>query len=94
MAGSFGVFRQYEKAALAALAIMAMLAFFVLPPFLQMGAGAGGSDPMAVSWNGGGLRESGLQRAVIMRKVMNQFLVETMAAAGQDPSRMRLADDE
>ena len=94
MAGSFGVFRQYEKGALAALAIMAMLAFFVLPPFLQMGAGAGGSDPMAVSWNGGGLRESGLQRAVIMRKVMNQFLVETMAASGQDPSRMRLADDE
>ena len=94
MAGSFGVFRQYEKAALAALAIMAMLAFFVLPPFLQMNAGAGGSDPMAVSWSGGGLRESGLQRAVIMRKVMNQFLVETMAASGQDPSRMRLADDE
>lgn len=94
MAGSFGVFRQYEKAALAALAIMAMLAFFVLPPFLQMGSGAGGADPMAVSWNGGGLRESGLQRAVIMRKVMNQFLVETMAASGQDPSRIRLADDE
>ena len=94
MAGSFGVFRQYEKAALAALAIMAMLAFFVLPPILQMGTGAGGADPMAVSWNGGGLRESGLQRAVIMRKVMNQFLVETMAASGQDPSRMRLADDE
>jgi hypothetical protein len=94
MAGSFGVFRQYEKAALAGLAIMAMLAFFVLPPILQMGTGAGGSDPMAVSWNGGGLRESGLQRAVIMRKVMNQFLIETMAAAGQDPSRMRLADDE
>ena len=94
MAGSFGIFRQYEKVALAGLAIMAMLAFFVLPPFLQMGAGGGGSDPMVVSWKGGGLRESGLQRAVIMRKVMNQFLVETMAAAGQDPSRMRLADDE
>jgi hypothetical protein len=95
MAGSFGIFRQYEKAALAALAIMAMLAFFVLPPFLQMGGGGGGGpDPLVVTWKGGGLRESGLQRAVIMRKVMNQFLVETMAAAGQDPSRMRLADDE
>ncbi|MGI9177801.1 MAG: hypothetical protein ACR2IT_08095 [Pirellulales bacterium] len=94
MAGSFGIFRQYEKAALAALAIMAMLAFFVLPPFLQMSGNAGGPDPMVVTWKGGGLRESGLQRAVIMRKVMNQFLVETMAAAGQDPSRMRLADDE
>ena len=94
MAGSFGIFRQYEKTALAGLAIMAMLAFFVLPPILQMGAGAGGSDPLVVAWTGGGLRESGLQRAVIMRKVMNQFLVETMAAAGQDPSRMRLTDDE
>ena len=95
MAGSFGVFRQYEKAALAALAIMAMLAFFVLPPILQMGGGgSGGPDPMVVSWTGGGLRESGVQRAVIMRKVMNQFLVATMAASGQDPSRMRLADDE
>lgn len=95
MAGSFGVFRQYEKAALAALAIMAMLAFFVLPPILQMGGGgSGGPDPMVVSWTGGGLRESGVQRAVIMRKVMNQFLVTTMAASGQDPSRMRLADDE
>ncbi|MFM7207752.1 MAG: hypothetical protein ACKO4T_13910, partial [Planctomycetaceae bacterium] len=96
MAGSFGVFRQYEKAALAGLAIMAMLAFFVLPPFLQMGAvgGSGGSDPLAVSWTGGGLRESGLQRAVIMRKVMNNFLVDSMMASGQDPSRIRLADDE
>lgn len=94
MAGSFGIFRQYEKAALAGLAIMAMLAFFVLPPFLQFGSGAGGADPLVVEWKGGGLRESGLQRAVIMRRVMNQFLVETMAASGQDPSRMRLADDE
>ena len=95
MAGSFGVFRQYEKAALAALAIMAMLAFFVLPPILQMGGGgSGGPDPMVVSWTGGGLRESGVERAVIMRKVMNQFLVATMTASGQDPSRMRLADDE
>lgn len=94
MAGSFGIFRQYEKVALAALAIMAMLAFFVLPPILQMGPAVGGSDPMVVSWKGGGLRESGLQRAVVMRKVMNQFLIETMRAAGQDPARMRLADDE
>jgi hypothetical protein len=94
MAGSFGIFRQYEKAALAGLAIMAMLAFFVLPPILQMGAGAGGPDPMVVSWKGGGLRESGLQREVMLRKAMNQFLVESLAASGQDPSRMRLAADE
>ena len=47
MAGSFGIFRQYEKTALAGLAIMAMLAFFVLPPILQMGAGAGGSAKAA-----------------------------------------------
>jgi hypothetical protein len=94
MAGSFGIFRQYEKAALAGLAIMAMLAFFVLPPILQMGPGSGGSDPVAVSWKGGGLRESGLQRAVIMRRAANQFLVESLAATGRTPSRMPLPDDE
>jgi hypothetical protein len=94
MAGSFGVFRQYEKAALAGLAIMAMLAFFVLPPILQMGSGVGNADPVVVSWKGGGLRESGLQRAVLMRRAANQFLVESLAATGRTPSRPPLPDDE
>lgn len=94
MAGSFGVFRQYDKAALAGLAIMAMLAFFVLPPFLQMRSGVGGGDPMVVSWKGGGLRESGLQRAVLMRRAANQFLVESLAATGRTPSRQPLPDNE
>jgi len=94
MAGSFGVFRQYEKAALAGLAIMAMLAFFVLPPILQMGSGVGNADPIVVSWKGGGLRESGLQREVLMRRAANQFLVESLAATGRTPSRPPLPDDE
>lgn len=94
MAGSFGIFRQYEKAALAALAIMAMLAFFVLPPILQMGSGVGNADPVVVSWKGGGLRESGLQREVLMRRAANQFLVESLAATGRTPSRPPLPDDE
>jgi outer membrane biosynthesis protein TonB len=94
MAGSFGVFRQYEKAALAGLAIMAMLAFFVLPPILQMGSGVGNADPQVVSWKGGGLRESGLQRAVLLRRAANQFLVESLAATGRTPSRPPLPDDE
>lgn len=94
MAGSFGVFRQYEKAALAGLAIMAMLAFFVLPPILQMGSGVGNADPVVVSWQGGGLRESGLQRAVLLRRAANQFLVESLAATGRTPSRPPLPDDE
>lgn len=92
---AFGIFRQYQRVALAAVAIMAMLAFFVLPPFLQMGSGGGGgADPLVVSWRGGGLRESDVQRAVFQRRVMNQFIAETLAASGQDPSRMRLLDDE
>lgn len=94
MAGSFGVFRQYEKAALAGLAIMAMLAFFVLPPILQMGSGVGNADPVVVSWKGGGLRESGLQRAVLLRRAANQFLVESLVATGRTPSRPPLPDDE
>ncbi|MFM7184764.1 MAG: hypothetical protein ACKO4Z_08345, partial [Planctomycetota bacterium] len=94
MAGSFGVFRQYEKAALAGLAILAMLAFFVIPPFLQMGPSAGMADPVAVSWKGGGLRESGLQRAVLMRRAANQLLVDSLFATGRAPTRMPLPDDE
>jgi hypothetical protein len=94
MAGSFDIFRQNQRAALAALAILAMLAFFVLPPILQMGQGIGAVDPVAVSWQGGELRESGLMRAVTARKVMNQFLAEAYAAAGQDPARLSMAADE
>jgi len=96
MAGSFHVFRRYQKAALAGLAIMAMLAFFVLPPVLQMGTTAGpAADTMVVSWNGGGLRESGLDRAVIARRALNQFLMSLQAAAsGSDRVQPPLRDDE
>jgi hypothetical protein len=96
MAGSFHIFRRYQKAALAGLAIMAMLAFFVLPPILQMGSGGGPAvDKVAVSWNGGGLRESGLQREVIARRAINQFLMALQAAAtGSERVQPPLRDDE
>lgn len=96
MAGSFDVFRRNQRAALAALAIMAMIAFFVLPPFLQMGGGGGGGrDPVVVSWQGGELRESGVERAVAMRGVLNRFLMESAAASGRDPAQIGvLPDDE
>lgn len=96
MAGSFDIFRRNQRAALAALAIMAMIAFFVLPPFLQMGGGGGGGrDPVVVSWQGGELRESGVERAVAMRGVLNRFLMESAAASGRDPAQIGvLPDDE
>jgi len=90
MAGSFDVFRKYQRSLLVAVAILAMLAFFVLPPFLQMGSNASYGDPIAVSWTGGGLRESELERAVAMQSAVNRFLVQSAAAAGRDPSRISL----
>lgn len=90
MAGSFDIFRKYQRSLLVFVAILAMLAFFVLPPFLQMGGGPAASDPVAVSWNGGSLREGDLERAVAMRTVVNRFLVESAAAAGRDPSQLPL----
>ena len=93
MAGSFDIFRRNQKIALAGLAIMAMIAFFVLPPFLQMDGAGVGSDAVVVSWKGGELRESGLQRAVQMRAVLNRFLLESAMVAGRDPSRVRLPPD-
>jgi len=96
MAGSFNLFRRYQKAALAGLAIMAMLAFFVLPPLLQLGGGgAQRGDSTVVRWQGGGLRESGLQRAVLTRRALNQFLMALRAAAtGDERVQPPLRDDE
>jgi hypothetical protein len=90
MAGSFEIFRKYQRALLVCVAILAMLAFFVLPPFLQMGSSTGAADPLAVSWNGGGLTEAELERTVALRSVVNRFLMEAAAAGGRDPSRMPL----
>ena len=79
MAGSFDVFRKYRRQGLTALAILAMVAFFVLPPFLQMGSGLPTGDPVVVSWQGGQLRRSELDSLLSQRAAVNRFL--TMAEA-------------
>jgi hypothetical protein len=94
MAGSFDVFRRNQRLALAALAIMAMIAFFILPPFLQMGDGFTGRDPVVASWQGGAMHESDVERAVAMRGVVNRFLAESAAIAGRDPSQIGLLPDD
>ena len=38
MAGSFEIFRKYQRSLLVCVAILAMLAFFVLPPFSRWAA--------------------------------------------------------
>jgi hypothetical protein len=94
MAGSFEIFRKYQRSLLVFVAILAMLAFFVLPPFLQMGVGGAGSDPVVAAWSGGEIRESDMMRGVAMRTVLNQFLLDAVAASGRDPGRMRLLPDD
>ena len=95
MAG-FGVFRNYQKASMVALAILAMLAFFVLPPLLQFtGQSATLADTPVATWKGGELRESTLDRAVTMKRVLNRFLAESMQRAGRDPAQApQFATDE
>ncbi len=86
MAGHFNVFRRYQKTALAGLAIMAMLAFFVLPPLLDMdAAGVGSDDAVVVRTSEGDLRESDLARAGRVRRALNQFLMSLQAAATGNP---------
>jgi len=94
MAGSFEIFRKYQRSLLVFVAILAMLAFFVLPPILQMGVGNAGSDPVVAGWSGGEIRESDMMRGVAMRTVLNQFLLDAVAASGRDPGRMRLLPDD
>jgi hypothetical protein len=88
MAGSFEFFRKNQKSMLVAVAILAMLAFFVLPPILQMGGGQASADPVVATWNGGEVREAELDRAVALRTLANRFLMQAAAAAGRDPSRL------
>ena len=90
MVGSFEIFRKYQRSLLVAVAILAMLAFFVLPPFLQMGSSAVSQEPVAVTWNGGSLREGELERTVAVRSLVNRFLMASAEAAGRDPSQMPL----
>ena len=73
---------------LVAVAVLAMLAFFVLPPFLQMGAGSSSADPVVVAWKGGSVREDQLERAVALRTLTNRFLMQAAASAGRDPSQL------
>lgn len=95
MAGSFDIFRRYQRSLLVFVAIVAMFAFFVLPPILQMGFGGPAGDPVAVTWKDGAIREAELDRAVAMRTVVNRFLAESAMAAGRDPSQLPLfADSE
>jgi len=88
MAGSFNFFRKYQRSMLVAVAVLAMLAFFVLPPFLQMSAGPASADPVVVAWKGGELREGQLDRAVALRTLTNRFLMEAAAVAGRDASQL------
>ena len=90
MVGSFEMIRKYQRSLLVFVAILAMLAFFVLPPFLQMSGSPGSQDPVAVTWTGGELREGGLERTVALRSLVNRFLAESAAAGGRDPSRLPL----
>ncbi|MEY3032852.1 MAG: hypothetical protein RLZZ622_1327 [Planctomycetota bacterium] len=88
MAGSFNFFRKYQRSMLVAVAVLAMLAFFVLPPFLQMSGGPASGDPVVVTWKGGEFREGQLDRAVAMRTLTNRFLMEAAAVAGRDASQL------
>ena len=90
MAGSFEFFRKYQRSLLVFVAILAMLAFFVLPPFLQMGSSFSGNDPVVATFSGGEIRESQMENRLAMRSVVNRFLVESAQAAGRDPSRLPL----
>jgi hypothetical protein len=89
MASSFDVFRRYQKSLLVFVTIMAMFAFFVLPPFLQMGSDTLAGDPLVARWSGGEVRESDLERMLSMRAVLNRFLIEAALQAGREPPRFQ-----
>lgn len=91
MAGPFDIFRRNQRALLVAVAILAMLAFFVLPPILQqMDPSGATSNATVVRWSGGQLDEAQIAQAVTTRQLVNRFLALAAVEAGRDTSRLQL----
>src|SRR5689334_20893331 len=93
MASPFSVFRQHQRAMLAACAILAMIAFVFLGPLMDYFGGRGGqsvANPVVVSWNQGDVRESQMQYMLGLSAATNQFLemaYYTAQASGVTPER-------
>jgi len=91
MAGPFDIFRRNQRALLVAVAILAMLAFFVLPPILQqMNPSGATSNATVVRWSGGQLDEAQIAQAVTTRQLVNRCLALAAVEAGRDTSRLQL----
>ncbi len=78
MSNPLSMFRKHQYLFLVVFGVMLMVAFIVLPPLddylrTQRGPGAGG-DSLVVSWNGGRLKESELERLRLMHRMAVSYL--------------------
>ena len=96
------LFRKYQKTMLAIAAVGAMLAFGVLPilsEWLGNSRGGGGEqldgNALAVSWNGGKLREGELYNQRVIRSQLRQFqraVIQRSAERGGRPRSVVVPD--
>ena len=82
MASPFSLFRKHERLMMAALVLMAMIAFVFMDPLFGIrGGGSKSQDPVAVETTlYGDIRESDLQRMVAAPALANRFVQQTIAS--------------
>ncbi len=78
MSNPLSMFRKHQYIFLVVFGVMLMVAFIVLPPLddylrQQPGPGSGG-DPVVVTWRGGKLKETELERLRLMHRVAVSYL--------------------
>lgn len=81
MASPFAIFRKNQKVMMAALTVLAMIAFVVADAFDWRGRdGGAGDDPVVVETNFFALKESGLRQAMADRELVLNYAGQVIAA--------------
>ncbi len=78
MTSPFRVFRKKQKVMIAALGILIMFAFVILPNLDRsfQGRGSGADNPVMIEWSYGEIRSRELSRKVQGRRMLQAFLYE------------------
>lgn len=81
MASPFAIFRKNQKVMMAALTVLAMVAFVVADAFDWQGRGGGpGEDPVVVQTDYFSLNESGLRQAMADRELVLSYAAQVLAS--------------
>lgn len=87
MASPFRTFRKNQKAWMVTLTILTMFAFVFLGSTMRSGSGVGKhEDPEVFTWDYGTVHKSDLENRKQSRRVVKQFLLQSILTSNPDPA--------